>query len=157
MHSPAGTPLAIARAALLVGTLDASAAVLNYLATGGKAPVKIFLYIASAALGKEALTGGWSMAALGLLFHYLIAATWTVFFFLIYPHVRVLAKNAAATGLACGLFVWTVMNLAVVPLSHIGRFPSDPSKAAVQAAILVVCIGLPLSFLARRHYAPSRG
>ena len=45
------------------------------------------------------------------------------------------------------------MNLIVVPLSRIPRSPFNPANAAIQAGILVVCIGLPISLLAHRHYA----
>lgn len=145
---------AIVQAGLLAGSLDMSAAVLNYLIAGGREPVRICYYIASAVFGKEtAYAGGWLMASCGLLFHYLIAFTWTALFFLLYPRLALLRKNAVAVGLGYGAFVWSVMNLAVVPLSRINAFPSKISNASLQMAILMGCIGLPVVLLARRYYA----
>lgn len=46
------------------------------------------------------------------------------------------------------------MNLAVLPLLGIRPFPDfskDAGNAAVGAVILIVCIGLPLSYIAVRQ------
>jgi protein-S-isoprenylcysteine O-methyltransferase Ste14 len=51
------------------------------------------------------------------------------------------------------VFVWAMMNLVVLPLSNVQRPKTfDPSQAIIAALILVVCIGLPVSLLARRHF-----
>lgn len=147
---------AIACAALIAGTLDYTAAITNFLINGGKDPTRIAWYIASALLGRDAAyAGGGATATLGICLHYLVATIWTIFFFLIYPRLALLRKNAVLVGAGYGLFVWAVMNLVVVPLTRIPHSPFNPSGAAVQAAILVVCIGLPISLLAHRHYAKA--
>jgi len=149
-----GLVCAIACAALIAGTLDYTAAITNFLLNGGKDPTRIAWYIASALLGRDAaFAGGRVTATLGICLHYLVATIWTVFFFLIYPRVTLLRKNALLVGAGYGLFVWAVMNLVVVPLSRIPKIPFNPANAAIQAAILVVCIGVPISLLAHRHYA----
>ena len=75
--------------------------------------------------------------------------------FLAYPRVALLRQNALLIGIGYGLFVWTMMNLVLVPLTRIKPGPFNLNNAAIQASILVVCIGLPISLLARRHYAKA--
>jgi hypothetical protein len=50
------------------------------------------------------------------------------------------------------MVVWLVMNQVVLPLSNITQRQFDLTKAAIAAAVLIVAIGLPLSFLAHRYY-----
>jgi hypothetical protein len=40
----------------------------------------------------------------------------------------------------------------IVPLSYIGKFPSDPAQAAIAILILICMIGLPLSFIIGNYY-----
>jgi hypothetical protein len=44
------------------------------------------------------------------------------------------------------------MNLAVVPLSKIGSRPFNLLNATINLLILILCIGIPLSFLANNFY-----
>lgn len=151
--APSSTAKAILTAGFIVGTLDILAATIQTLAAGGTV-MRLLQYVARGALDKEtAYAGGWTTAACGLLFHYVNAFAFTVFFFAIYPRIPLLAKNRVLTGIGYGIFVWAVMNLIVVPASRIGPSPLVPSKAALACGILIVCIGLPLSFLAHRHFA----
>lgn len=151
-----GLVCAIAVAALIAGTLDYSAAITNFLLNGGKGPTKIAWYIASSLLGREAAySGGWVTATFGIFLHYVIATGWTVLFFVSYPRVAVLRKNAFGIGVVYGLFVWTMMTQVLVPLTRIPRSPFNATNAVIQASILVVCIGLPISLLARRHYTKA--
>ncbi len=153
-----GLVRAIAVAALVAGTCDYTAATTQFLLSGGKDPVRIAWYIASAVLGRDAAyAGGWLTAALGVALHYLIATIWTVFFFLLYPRFGWLQKNPFANALGYGIFVWAVMNRVVVPLSRITPGPFVLTNALIAAGILVVCIGLPIALLARRHYAIHSG
>jgi hypothetical protein len=143
----------ILQAGLLVGTLDITAASIQYIITTQKNPVRILWYIASAVFGKEAYNLHPAlMAVCGLLFHYLIAITFTVLFFLIYPTIISFAKNRVLTGIVYGLFVWSVMNLVVVPFSRITTSPVKFPQSFIQMGILIVCIGLPLSFMAHRYF-----
>lgn len=149
-----GLVRAIAIAALIAGTLDYAAAVTNFLIGGGKDPNRVAWYIASSLLGsKAAFSGGWLTAAFGIFLHYVIATGWTVLYFLAYPRVALLRQNAITSGVAYGIFVWLMMNRVLVPLTRIktGEFTLN-SAAMIQAAILVMFIGLPIALLARRHY-----
>lgn len=74
---------------LIAGTLDASAACIQYYINPGNNPARVFRYIAFAVFGAQTKTGdlyGW--AASGLFFHYLIATIWALFFFLCYRPIK---------------------------------------------------------------------
>jgi hypothetical protein len=148
---------------LIAGTLDASAASIQYYINTGNNPARVFRYIASAICGTQTKTGdlyGW--AALGLFFHYLIASTWALFFFLCYSPIKKLIENKYVAGVIYALFVWSIMNLLVVPLT----FGVDPGMQAkklfsqaglknslIAMGILIIAIGLPISLMADRYYS----
>jgi hypothetical protein len=148
-----GLVKAIATAGLIAGTLD----LLTASAVAKLNPVIVCQYIASGAFGsKDAFAGGYGMALGGLLFHYLIAYSWTALFFLIYPKIKLLSRSWILAGLGYGVVVWIVMNKIVVPMSLINQRPFDLVSAAKQMAILMVMIGLPVSFLAHRFYSKNQ-
>ncbi len=95
------------------------------------------------------------MAAMGLLFHYLIAFSFTLFFFWIFPKVKTWIPNWVLLGVLYGILVWVVMNRLVVPLSNTPKGPFNLQSALINAAILIVCIGLPLAFMASRQKVGS--
>ena len=136
----------------LAGTLDAAAAVGNYLIATGGNPIRVFQFIASGVFGREAFSGGMTMALWGGFFHYAIALGWTVFFFIMYPKIPILARNKYLTGLAYGLFVWLAMNFVVLPLSNVNRAPFDFMRAIQGIAILMACVGLPISLVVGKYY-----
>jgi len=137
---------------LFVGYLDITAAIINFMFNSDKSPRLIFNYISSAAFGKERAYSETSMVALGVLFHFIVAYSFTVFFFLIYPRLRFLTKNRLLTGILYGCFVWTVMNLFVVPNTYINKYPPVAAKTLIQVAILIIAIGIPLSYIAYWFY-----
>jgi hypothetical protein len=141
---------------LCAGTLDGLAAVINVLAVGGKHPDRIFNYIASGVFGESAISGNELMALWGVLFHYLIATGWTALFFFAYPALARLSRNRVVNGLVYGIVVWVGMNLIVVPLSNVPNGAFKWPKTPLPVAILMVCVGLPISFIVDRHYAGSR-
>lgn len=138
---------------LLAGTLDILAAFINAYISSGSSPVVVMQFIASGVFGREALAGGWTMVAWGTLFHYGIAASWATLFFLLYPRISFLSKSLAANAIGYGIFVWIIMNQVVLPLSNIPRLKSDPLRMAIAAMILMIAIGWPVSWMARRYYA----
>jgi len=112
----------------------------------------ILPYIASAVFGKEAFTGGNLFVVYGLLFHYAIAFGWTILFFYLYPRIAFLRKNIFLTASLYGLFVWVMMNRVVVPMTTITQKGFDLKNAIIACLILIVAIGFPLSFFAKRFY-----
>jgi hypothetical protein len=143
---------AVLSAGLLAGTLDITAAIIHYIIKTGKNPVTILNYIASGVFGNTAFGDHKWMPLLGLIFHYTIAIIFTAFFFLIYPKWKFLSRNIVLSGLVYGIFVWVVMNLIVVPLSAISRFPSSVLQSVISCLILMFAIGLPAAIMAYRYY-----
>jgi len=144
------SPRKILGTGLLAGTLDITAACLQYYIKTGKGPSGVLKFVASGWFGQKALEGGNTMIAAGLAFHYLIAMGVTVFFFITAGFWFSVFKNKWLTGIAYGIFVWCITNLIIVPLSATPKFPFKPINAWIAAAILILCIGLPLSFSASK-------
>jgi len=138
---------------LLAGTLDITGASIHYIIVTGRNPVRILYYISSAIFGKEALTGSSGMAVLGLALHYFVAGFFTVFYFLIFPKIKLLSLNKYITAVVIGLFTWCVMNLVVVPLSNTAKFPFKLNSVLINMGILIIAIGLPVSLVANWYYA----
>lgn len=146
-----GTFKTILVAGLLAGTLDLLAAVAWFLLGGGKEPERIFRFIASGWFGKEAFAGGEGMAAMGVLFHYLIAFLFTGFYFFLYPSLPVLKKNILLTAVFFGVFTWLVMNLVVVPFSKISSATFKPLNVSIGIGILILFFALPITLILKRH------
>ncbi len=145
-------PKIILTAGLIAGTLDISAAFLQFYIKTGKNPLVILKYIASGAFGPTARSGGTGAMVWGLVFHYMIAFGATLFFFWIYPRLKFMSVNRWVTAIVYGIFIWAVTNLVIVPLSLIHKFPSSFTQSVIAALILIVAIGLPLSFIIGNYY-----
>jgi hypothetical protein len=170
----------ISLTALLAGTLDILAAIVKfYLDTGNAArlklapgdeaepvsfftyianggPNRIFKYIASGVFGKEPTISEELLVTWGIVFHFMIAFLFTAFLFVIYPRVIRFLKNKFITGFVFGIFVWAVMNLAVVPIFVTDRLPSPSEKMIVEALILIAMIGIPVALIAHGHYRSKK-
>lgn len=146
-------------AGFLVGSLDIIAALTNFYIQTGKNPVVVLRYIASAVFGKKDAydPNNNLMPALGLLFHYGIAYGWTTFFFLIYPRLKFMSATRILTGFLYGIFVWAMMTFVVIPLTSLGSSPLVLKQAIIAIAILILAIGMPLSFIAYRCYYGLKG
>ncbi len=151
-----GAKRAVITAGLFAGSLDILAACTQFYLRTGKNPDRVLKFVASGVFGKDALAGGTMYAAWGLLFHYLIAFSFTVFFFWVYPRWKALAINKWVTAVGYGLFVWLIMNRAVVPLSQTPKMPFQLTQAMIAAAILICMIGLPLSLIIGKYYSQKQ-
>ena len=58
----------------------------------------------------------------------------------------------ALTAIVYGIVIFVVMNLLVLPLTKIPRATFHFDKAALATGILIIAIGLPLSFFAGKIY-----
>lgn len=142
--------------ALLTGVLDITSAIVKYYIEKGTGPTPIFKYIASGVFGKDAFSGGTLMIIWGIVFHFIIAFSFTVFLFLLYPKVSAWIKNKFIIAVIYGFFIWTIMNLVVLPLSLVPQPKSfDIAQAGIAALILICMIGLPVALIADRYY-PKR-
>lgn len=137
--------LIIAACGLLVGTLDGAAAVIQYLLAGRTEPARVFLYIASGVFGHAAFSSGTSMVWWGVAFHYLIAFTWTLLYFVIYPRIAARLKSPILNGIVYGCLIWLVMNLIVLPLSAVRQPAFDLLRSVIGTAIIITCVGIPVS------------
>lgn len=140
-------------AGFVAGTMDIAAAIISYYLHTHKEPTRLFQFIASGVFGQDAFTGGTTMAVLGLLFHFMLAFIFTIAFYLLYPKIKMLSGNKIINGLLYGIIVWVIMNLAVLPLSKAPKLPFDMTQAVIGMAILMVCIGLPISLIIHKHYS----
>jgi uncharacterized membrane protein YagU involved in acid resistance len=137
----------------VAGTMDMLAAILVYSVIMQKVTtIQILHGIAAGVFGKDTVGSSTTMALIGLLFHYIIAYCFAIGYFIVYPYIPLLRKQKILSGLLYGLFVWAVMNLIVVPLSNAyhGSFKWDSALRA--AAILMICIGLPISLITHSYY-----
>lgn len=146
-RTPAGAAL---KAGLIAGLLDISAAFIQYYLRTGKNPLTVLKFIASGVFGRRALTGGTDMILWGLVFHFGIALSFAALYFWLAARWPALRRAWIVFGMVYGLFVWAVMNLLVVPLSRTPERPFSWPGALVAMAILIVCIGLPIAYGAKR-------
>lgn len=137
---------------IVAGTLDIMAACIQFYIKTEKGPIVIFNYIASALIGKEAYSGNMMWSGMGLLMHYMLAFGWTILFYILYPKISLLRGNKILVGLLYGIFVWTMMTQVLVPMTQINRAPFNLTSALQAVAIIMVCIGLPISLLANKHF-----
>lgn len=143
---------AVVTTGLIAGTLDIIGAIVNFMVNGGKDPLIIFQYIASAVFGKAAFDGSAGPMIAGFLLHYLIAFIFTLFFFLLFPKIKLLQSRTIPVAIVYGIFVWVIMNKIVLPLTRLDPVSFDIMKASVAALILIICIGLPIAIGAKQYY-----
>lgn len=145
----------ILKVGLLVGTLDITAAFLNFYVQTGKNPTIVLKYIASAALGKTAAYDPTLVILLGLLFHFIIAFAFTIFFSLVSDRLWLWFKNSYLIAILYGIFIWVIMNLLVVPNSLATKIPFTWQNSLLNCVILIICIGFPLSHLFFKNKLPN--
>jgi hypothetical protein len=138
-------------AGFIVGTLDILCACAQTL-INGRDPVVMLKFIASGVFGPEVISGSNAYAVYGLFFHYCIAMLWTILFFFLYPRMTWMRKNKIVTGIVYGIFVQIMMSQVVLKLANTPALPFRVQGQLIAASILIVAIGLPLAFLADRHF-----
>lgn len=154
MHISPSAFSSILRTGLIAGTLDILAAIIVYAIILDKVTaVQILQSIASGIFGKQAYAGGAAMAFTGLLFHYVIAMLFTIGYFLVYPYLPFLHKQAIVSGILYGAIVWMIMNLLVLPLSAASRPPLKVGPSLLGMLILVLMIGIPVAIMTARYYS----
>lgn len=143
-------------AGLIAGTLDITAACIQAYVKNGTTPAQVLKYVASGAFDPKTFSSGTLLAACGLVIHFIIAISFTFFFFFLAKQIPALVKYPVPVGILYGVFVWAAMRFIILP--YISRINPKPiagqeaiTNAAIAAAILVVCIGIPNAVLARRY------
>lgn len=141
-------------AGLIAGTLDIIAACLQAYLKTGTPPSKILTYVASGAIDPKALSPALP-PIIGLLVHFFIAISFTFLFFFLAKQIPSLVKYPIPIGILYGIFVWGAMRFIILP--YISRLKLKPiegqeaiKNAAIAAAIIIVCVGIPVALLAKR-------
>lgn len=147
---------ALLMAWLVSGMLDILAAFIQGYLMRGILPQTILRYVASGIFGSEAFTGSALMVLSGLVIHFLVAFGWALLYFLLYPRLIFLHKNPVMSGILYGALVWVMMNRVIVPLTAIPEAPFNLTNALIGMGILMLMIGLPNAFIARRYYGGKR-
>ncbi|QNP39873.1 hypothetical protein [Lysobacter solisilvae (ex Woo and Kim 2020)] len=119
-------------------------------------PQRLLQFIASGALGDAAFQGGTATALAGTAFHYLIATTMVLAYYLISGRHRWLLQHPVRYGLPYGLLLWAVMTHVVVPLSL-----AEPSTKPVMLAVVTnflmhLLFGVICAWFARRAHGLAR-
>jgi len=148
-----GIVINIIKAGLLAGTLDILSAFTYYYIKTQKNPLNVLNYVSKVALGELTFTSKGLQQASGLLVHFAITFGWTILFFILYPRLQMLRINKFIAAVVYGIFVWAMMNVVILPLWNHKSFVFNPESSPINALILIVAIGLPLSYIAHRHYS----
>ncbi|HVG16174.1 MAG TPA: hypothetical protein VM935_14485 [Chitinophagaceae bacterium] len=144
-------PSVIIKSALLVAILDIGAALLQQFIKTGKNPEIVLKFIASGLFGMPAFSAGPMMSVYGLVLHFFIAFGFTLLFFLLVAKFPGMVKNVFLTGIVYGIFTWLVMQFLVLPVSKAPAIPLTLTGALLSILIIIVCIGIPLTLIARKR------
>ena len=134
---------------LCVGVLDGLAAITNS-AIKGVSPDRVFHYIASGLIGRDAsYSGGATTILLGVLLHFVIAFGVVTVFFLLSRSFPILLRRAVLAGMVYGIAVYFAMAHLVVPLSAVPKIPFSFSGMITGIVIHMFCVGLPTALVVR--------
>ena len=135
---------------LIAGTLDIGENLI-YNHFRAITPTMVFQYIASGLVGMVSFDMGGASVALGVAIHFTIALTWTAIFYVASRRIRVMRERPVMTGFVYGVIVYLVMNLIVLPLTHVPPLRHSPTLISRLNALLplLFCIGLTISLLVR--------
>jgi hypothetical protein len=137
---------------LMVGLLDALAASIHAYLASGIMPYRVFQYVASGLIGKNAYQTLALPVSLGLLIHFTIAITATFIFYQAYKRLGWSSTPKFLPGSIYGIGIWVVMNYIVVPLSLIGAFPKNPTPIIIGLLIHIFVIGIPIEMMIRKVF-----
>lgn len=137
-------------AGLLAGLFDICWA-LGLYSHRGIPPARILKSISSGLLGKDALTGGPAIAALGLVLHFALALIAAAFYYAVSRRIPALAgKWAIPGGILYGAGWLVLMNSIVLPLS---RFPCPPHYDGAGLFAHTILFGLTIALVIRHQTA----
>ena len=143
-------------AGLIAGALDITAACIQAYLKTGTTPAQVLKYVASGAVDPKTFSNDTMLAVVGLLVHFIIAISFTFFFFFLAKQIPSLVKYPILIGILYGAFVWGAMRFLLLPyISRLNPKPIEGAEAiknaAISAGIIVICIGIPVVLLARKY------
>jgi hypothetical protein len=134
---------------LLAGVFDISQAFIGFGLLGAK-PYRILQHIAGGVSGARAYQMGWKSAALGLVFHFTIAFTAAIVYWLASRVMHVLVEHAVLCGLLYGELVFLFMYFVVLPLSALGPAQFNIATYITGPIGHTFLVGLPIALSVRR-------
>jgi uncharacterized membrane protein YagU involved in acid resistance len=140
---------------LIAGVLDITyACVFSYIRRGFM-PSRVLQSVASGALGQSAYQGGYKIAALGLVFHFLFALIFAAFYFFASRGLRFMVTHPVICGLLYGLGIYLVMYGLVLRFSalHSTTYPWAYPRVVLICNVLIhmLGIGLPIALAVRKY------
>lgn len=138
---------------LFVGTTDILLAYISQYIKTGQYAAGMLKYIAGGALGlKTSMAGGNGVAFLGLFFHYFIAMSFTLLFFLVFPRLKFLWYNKYLVGMLYAVFVALMVNQVILPLTPLPKNNFNLSNSVTGWILLGVVLGIPIAYNAYKYY-----
>jgi hypothetical protein len=137
-------------ATAVAGTLDLLSAFV-FAGMAGMGPVAVLEFVASGPFGDGALASP-AFALSGALIHYAIMACMVAAYMTVAPRaLPALFARPVLAGILYGILLWIIMYWLVRPL----RWPAMPlphtiKGIAQQLFSHIVCVGIPIAFIARR-------
>ena len=155
--TPAQRRRAAARAIVVGGVLAGLGDLTQALVVFGErgvAPIRVLQSIAVGVAGRAAFDGGWRMALLGVVLHFLIATIWAAVYVRMSGALRLLVERPILCGLLYGIVVFLIMYEVVLPLSLVAR---DPLATLFTAPLIItgwighpLVVGLPIALATHR-------
>jgi hypothetical protein len=134
----------ITLAGLVAGVLDITATS-TLMTLQGMPLERLWQGIASGALGPSAFKGGKRTAALGLVFHFLIALAVAAIYYAMSIKLPTLIEKPILYGTLYGIVVHVVMSRIVLPLSAAPKREFSPKAFLIQLVIHIFFVGLPIA------------
>jgi hypothetical protein len=139
-----------------VGTLDGLAATINA-GLKGVSPDRVFHYIASGLIGRDAsYNGGAATIVLGVFLHFTIAFGVVTVFLFLSRRFPVLLRRPVISGMVYGIVVYFVMGYLIVPLSAVPKISFSFAGMLTGLAIHMLCVGLPAALIVRSRSKTGR-
>lgn len=147
---------AIAYGGLIAGVLDGAYAGIVFGTLRGQSPARVFQFVASGVLGRQAFTSEWS-ALLGLALHFTVALGAAATYWLVAMRWRTLLARPWLFGPLYGVAVFAFMRYVVVPLSATPKQPTaTPLAFFIGLLPHVLFIGPAIVVAASRVAASGR-
>jgi hypothetical protein len=150
----------LTRAGILTGLSDGAFATVLFVFFYHSTFTRLWQGVAGIPLGSSAVESGMGYALVGILFHFIVAFTWSaVFLFLAMRSERVISLMRTTGGqlkLAAvyGPFIWLVMSLVVIPL-FLHRPPAINSRWWIQLVGHFPFVGVPMIMSLARPWGRS--
>ena len=123
---------------------------------GQKPFILVMQYVASGAMGNTAFAGGFTIALLGLIIHFLISFVVAGVFILSAERISLLRRNIILSSLLYGVGIFVVLYVLILPLSAAPLVPLQTMDVIELIIEHVLVIGLPLGLFVRRSMKTNR-